>query len=137
MFIAHIDHDLRCVLWIQSFLKNTENPGCLLQVLVSSLPVGLASVDCSGTETSLLDCTSSRDDIQSCDVPNTNLSDATVLACANSTAGVIQGDLCVALKRAIPLSILPLNGCVKKLIWQINMLCWSWALADISSPVIE
>eukprot|EP00892_Ulva_mutabilis_P004968 jgi/Ulvmu1/2843/UM144_0008.1 len=54
------------------------------QVLVANLPVGLASVDCNGTETSLLQCTSSQEAIPTCGVPNSQFTDATVLACANS-----------------------------------------------------
>ena len=61
-----------------------------LQVLAASLPVGLASVDCNGTETSLLDCTSSQDDLQQCGVDNTNLTDATVLTCANTVDSALS-----------------------------------------------
>jgi len=55
-----------------------------MQVLVESLPVGLASVDCNGTETSLLECSSSEEDLQQCGIENTNLTKATVLACGNT-----------------------------------------------------
>lgn len=51
---------------------------------MASLPVGLASVDCNGTESSLLDCTSSQNDRQACGIEGTNLTDATVLTCANT-----------------------------------------------------
>lgn len=58
-----------------------------LQVLVANLPVGLASVDCEGTEASLLQCTSSTDALRGCTVPDTNFTDATVLACADTAPG--------------------------------------------------
>lgn len=56
-------------------------------MLVANLPIGLASVDCDGSETSLLDCVSSEDDLAFCTPPG-NFTDATVLACANSAGGV-------------------------------------------------
>eukprot|EP00892_Ulva_mutabilis_P008495 jgi/Ulvmu1/6017/UM260_0001.1 len=56
----------------------------VLTGLVSTLPVGLASVDCVGNETSLLQCTSSRVDGEECGCPAGNFTDATFLACANS-----------------------------------------------------
>eukprot|EP00892_Ulva_mutabilis_P007855 jgi/Ulvmu1/5441/UM223_0002.1 len=59
------------------------------KVLTASLPVGLASVDCDGNETSLLQC-ASLDVAQApfgCGIFNSNATDATVLACANSAAG--------------------------------------------------
>ena len=59
-----------------------------LQVLVANLPIGLASVDCNGTETSLLDCTSSPEAIPFCDSGD-NYTAAVVLACSNSTEGAI------------------------------------------------
>lgn len=59
---------------------------CVKPVLVANLPVGIASVDCNGTETSLLQCTSSQSAIQSCGVPGSSFTDATVIACANSNA---------------------------------------------------
>lgn len=59
----------------------------MLQVLVADLPVSLASVDCNGDETSLLQCTSNGEDLRGCTVPDTNFTDATVLACANTAAG--------------------------------------------------
>lgn len=55
-----------------------------MQVLVESLPVALASVDCDGTETSLLACSSSEEDLQECGIANTNLTKATVLACGKA-----------------------------------------------------
>ena len=61
-----------------------------LQVLVASLPVGLASVDCNGTEASLLDCTSSQNDLQQCGIADTNLTDATVLTCANTADSALS-----------------------------------------------
>lgn len=60
-----------------------------MQVLVANLPVGLASVDCNGTETSLMQCSSSQDDIPGCRILNQNFTDSTVLACANSNNGVL------------------------------------------------
>eukprot|EP00892_Ulva_mutabilis_P012285 jgi/Ulvmu1/9429/UM051_0057.1 len=57
------------------------------QVLVSRLPVGLASVDCDGTETSLLQCTSSQTDLRACAMEDTDFTDATVLACGTTAAG--------------------------------------------------
>lgn len=59
-----------------------------VQVLVANLPVGLASVDCDGTETSLLQCSSSQKDIPGCRILNQNFTDSTVLACANSSPGM-------------------------------------------------
>eukprot|EP00892_Ulva_mutabilis_P001591 jgi/Ulvmu1/11432/UM076_0006.1 len=53
-------------------------------VLAGNLPVGLASVDCNGSEASLLECTSSLRDVQDCGIDSTNLTDATVLACGNA-----------------------------------------------------
>lgn len=61
-----------------------------MQVLVATLPVVLASVDCNGTETSLLDCTSSQDDLLQCGIENTNLTDATVLTCANTADSALS-----------------------------------------------
>lgn len=58
-----------------------------VQVLVANLPVGLASVDCDGTEASLLDCTSSTADLQECGIDDTNLTDSTVLTCGNTASG--------------------------------------------------
>lgn len=55
-----------------------------MQVLAASLPVGLASVDCDGTETSLLECSSSEEDLGQCGIANTNLTKATVLACGKT-----------------------------------------------------
>eukprot|EP00892_Ulva_mutabilis_P005579 jgi/Ulvmu1/3393/UM016_0009.1 len=54
------------------------------QVLAANLPVVLASVDCDGNETSLLECTSGPNDVSRCGIDNTNLTDATILACGNS-----------------------------------------------------
>lgn len=59
-----------------------------LQVLAAILPVALATVDCNGTETSLLDCSSKPNDVGGCNIAGTNLTDATVLTCSNTTAGV-------------------------------------------------
>eukprot|EP00892_Ulva_mutabilis_P008274 jgi/Ulvmu1/5819/UM025_0076.1 len=56
-------------------------------VLVASLPVGLASVDCDANATSLLQCTSSQNELRMCRVEGTNLTDATVLACGMTAAG--------------------------------------------------
>lgn len=60
-----------------------------VQVLVASLPVGLASVDCSGTEASLLECSFSKEDVRQCGIDNTNLTKATVLACGNTGPSVL------------------------------------------------
>ena len=57
----------------------------VLQVLAANLPVALKAVDCTGNETSLSDCQSSRLNFQDCALPNGT--DATVLACANSQSG--------------------------------------------------
>eukprot|EP00892_Ulva_mutabilis_P008499 jgi/Ulvmu1/6020/UM260_0004.1 len=57
-------------------------------VLLSSLPVGLVSVDCTGSETSLLQCMSGRDEFRQCGSPLRNFTDATVLACADSQTGI-------------------------------------------------
>ena len=73
--------------------------GCSVQVLLGEVPVALAAVECSGTETSLLDCPSNDDLIRRCGVPGTKLSDATVLACADS-AGVSLLQLPYALRDA-------------------------------------
>eukprot|EP00892_Ulva_mutabilis_P004965 jgi/Ulvmu1/2840/UM144_0005.1 len=62
------------------------------QVLVANLPVGIASVDCNGTETSLLQCTSSQEEIPNCRVSDSEFTDATVLACANSVANCTTAD---------------------------------------------
>eukprot|EP00892_Ulva_mutabilis_P004970 jgi/Ulvmu1/2845/UM144_0010.1 len=59
--------------------------GGVNHVLAADIPVGIATVDCNGTETSLLQCTSSLDQARACVVPQSNFTDATVLACANST----------------------------------------------------
>ena len=61
-----------------------------MQVLVSNLPIGLASVDCNGSETSLLQCSTSEFQIEFCGVRDTDLSDATVLACADLTGGTLS-----------------------------------------------
>lgn len=55
-----------------------------MQVLVASLPVGLTSVNCDGTEMSLLECSVSEDDLKECGIDGTNLTKATVLACGNT-----------------------------------------------------
>eukprot|EP00892_Ulva_mutabilis_P001478 jgi/Ulvmu1/11330/UM074_0045.1 len=47
------------------------------------IPPGLAAVDCEGSEASLLDCPSSQQLLHRCNVPNSNLTDATLLACAD------------------------------------------------------
>ena len=59
-----------------------------VQVLVENLPVGLASVDCNGNETSLLECTSSPEAIPFCDSGD-NYTDVTVLACSNATESAV------------------------------------------------
>eukprot|EP00892_Ulva_mutabilis_P012290 jgi/Ulvmu1/9433/UM051_0061.1 len=66
----------------RSDIYNREN-----EVLVSSLPVGLASVDCDANATSLLQCTSSQNELRECIVEGTNLTDTTVLACGMTAAG--------------------------------------------------
>eukprot|EP00892_Ulva_mutabilis_P006138 jgi/Ulvmu1/3897/UM018_0119.1 len=53
-------------------------------VLAATLPVGLASVDCNGNESSLLECTSSQRDLELCGTGSTNLTDATVIACGKA-----------------------------------------------------
>jgi len=63
-----------------------------MQVLVSNLPIGLASVDCNGSETSLLQCSTSDDKIRECGVRGTDLSDALVLACADLTGSTFPFD---------------------------------------------
>eukprot|EP00892_Ulva_mutabilis_P007276 jgi/Ulvmu1/4920/UM202_0005.1 len=55
-------------------------------VFATDLPVGLASVDCAGTETSLLQCESGPGLSNDCGVRGRELTDSTVLACANSAA---------------------------------------------------
>lgn len=59
----------------------------IVQGFESDLPVGLAEVDCDGDEASLLDCTFNRFEIQRCGISGTNMTEATVLACANSASG--------------------------------------------------
>eukprot|EP00892_Ulva_mutabilis_P004962 jgi/Ulvmu1/2838/UM144_0002.1 len=65
-------------------LSLMRGPNLENQVLVAALPVALASVDCDGNETSLLECTSSQEELRNCKLPDSNLTDATVLACANA-----------------------------------------------------
>lgn len=60
-----------------------------MQVLAAKLHVGLAAVDCTGNETSLLQCTSNNYNIHDCSRPDINTTDVTVLACAN-TAGPLS-----------------------------------------------
>eukprot|EP00892_Ulva_mutabilis_P007273 jgi/Ulvmu1/4918/UM202_0003.1 len=55
------------------------------QVLAAPIPAALVELDCNGNETSLLQCSSSEF-IQRCGIPGTDLTDATVLACANSVS---------------------------------------------------
>ena len=57
-----------------------------MQVLDVNLPVGLAAVDCIGSEASLLACPSDDDGFRRCALPESNATYATVLACGN-TAG--------------------------------------------------
>ena len=58
-----------------------------VQVLNERRPVGLAAVDCAGTETSLLDCSSDDNGLSLCGSDRGNTTDATVLACGNSAPG--------------------------------------------------
>lgn len=60
-----------------------------LQVLVADIPPGISAVDCDGSETSLLDCTSSNEyEIQSeCSVEDSSANDATVIACGTESTG--------------------------------------------------
>lgn len=58
-----------------------------MQVLDASLPVGLAAVDCTGSEASLLACPSDDAGLLRCAIPDSNATDATVLACGNTTGG--------------------------------------------------
>ena len=54
------------------------------QALASELPVALTGVDCSGNETSLLEC-DSMESIAACGLRNSSATDGTILACATST----------------------------------------------------
>ena len=68
-----------------------------MQVLDENLPVGLAAVDCDGTEDSLLDCTFDNDRARFCiaggfgsgasSTKGVNATDGTVLACADAAVG--------------------------------------------------
>ena len=74
-----------------------------VQVLDENLPVGLAAVDCDGTEDSLLDCAFDNARARFCaaggfaraasSAKGINATDGTVLACADAAAGAIL-DLC-------------------------------------------
>eukprot|EP00892_Ulva_mutabilis_P002373 jgi/Ulvmu1/12136/UM084_0063.1 len=59
-------------------------------VLDAKLPVGLAAVDCEGTEVSLLACPSDEAGIRTCSADDGNAVDATIVACGNSAAGCGQ-----------------------------------------------
>ena len=63
----------------------------VVQVLFENLPVALAAVDCDGTEASITECQSNPNLIGAC----TNITSSTVLACANSGAGVVVQTQCM------------------------------------------
>lgn len=84
-------------------LEPSQLQGCGLQVLGSTLPVGLTRVDCDGDESSLLQCTSvsshaeitfqrnNFDNLAKCatlnSLGNVTTTDSTILACGSTAAG--------------------------------------------------
>lgn len=67
---------------IPECLHSASDPVCP-QVLFADIPVGLASVDCDGTETSLLECQNNGRLAPRC----TNKTSSTVLACGTTATG--------------------------------------------------
>lgn len=69
---------------------HVEHKDMCMQVLVSEIPPGLSGLDCNGSEASLLDCTTGDIITGECSVFSSAATDATVLACGNTSAGAIM-----------------------------------------------
>lgn len=85
-----------CLQPISADLEIVRRKHTCAQVLVASLPAGLSSVDCNGNETSILQCLSAAPTRELCGIPNSNLTQATVLACASSAEGILFSCILVA-----------------------------------------